>query len=166
MGKSNFKFLIEGTCTAFEHKLRTFHKEGIISTKEEDKITLYDESKGYILTFVKENDKFVITTSKNDFRYTIFKGEKGKTTVEFEGPVNALWQQYLLPKINYAKGSLQGKYEEDDTYLSIDAYMQRRNETIGDNNQQDKLGWKINDIFKNDIPFLQKAHRSMEKHLN
>lgn len=165
MGKSNFKFQIEGTLEQFEHKLRTYHKDTVTSDKRPNRITLHDHVSNSTLVFVKEVDNFVITTSNNSYRYEIFKGENGKTTVKFDGPVNALWQQNLLPKIKYRKGTLVGKYEEEEKYLSIAAYMERRQETIGDANQQDQYGWKVNEIFKNDIPYLQKSFRTKEKRI-
>ena len=133
------RWTIDGNLESSEFKLRDIKRPEnfIIVTKAPSKMTITTVS-GYV---------YEITDKKGD-------GAK----VIFHGAVNGLLVQGLLPRMTYVSGTLKGKTEDMDEFVSIDEFMetrQKRYDELGTQNPQDKHGWKVNAKFHNELcPWL------------
>lgn len=160
--KSVFHFYIKETLNEFEHKLRTFHKKGVVSFVEDFAVTLYDQKKDYKIKFEKDytanGDVWQVTFGKSKYRYLVRKGESGCVCVVFEGPILGLWQQYLLPHISYKKRTLVGKYDGMEDFLPINKFMEvRLAKNNGVASEQDEIaGHRVNKFVQNEVESLPK----------
>lgn len=108
-----------------------------------------------------------------DFVDENFENPSG-ATVYFDGPINGMMQQTLLPRMTYVPFTLEGRFYDPDTNKSLTPYLKmddfgyyrelKNKKIISDNysydrpgNQQDVYGWQVNKLFNNEIPFLPKA---------
>ncbi len=125
-----------------------------------------------------KKDEMYIETAMGNYLYSIAEKKNGGSSVEFQGPVNALLRQNLLPSMTYVPGTLQGKFYNKDSgedytgYMDMEAFgilRERKNQQIihegeiGYNvlswhdykgNPQDNSGHWINAHFNNEIPFF------------
>ena len=101
-----------------------------------------------------EGEKLYLRTAWSGFKYTFEPAEDG-SLVTFEGPLNALGRQNLLPSFTYVPGTLEGKYEDMSDFVGISAYCEERKlRHEGNKNPQDVYGAGVNRIFNNEIPGL------------
>lgn len=103
--------------------------------------------------------------------YTIKQDEKGGCAVEFDGPINGLLSQNLLPPMTYVSGTLEGKFVKDGEdltdYMAMDIYgllRQKKNENFTDmwgdkytSNPQDVFGAAVNSRLNNEVPFFNRS---------
>ena len=82
--------------------------------------------------------------------------EGGGAEVSFQGPVNALLAQALMPRMTYVPGTLRAMSEDMPDYASIAEFMEIRAErNAGCPNPQDRHGWRVNMKFNNElVPWL------------
>lgn len=116
-----------------------------------------------------------VFTAWSNFIYYIYNLPEGGAEVFFFGPLNAILNQNLLPKMTYVpktikvdkeqvkglKRNLLGLPEEKwisldvSAFISIDEYSKFRNEeNKKKTNPQDKYGARINSRFNNEINCL------------
>lgn len=127
---------------------------------------------------VKKTDAGLhIVTASSGFVYEITQKENNKgCTVEFDGPINGLMTQELLPKMTYISGTLEGKFVDADTHKDLTGYMDivdYCDMRIGKDtvrNPQDKYGMLVNKAFNNEIPIFpgylsknEKAQKDFEE---
>lgn len=96
----------------------------------------------------------MIITTVSGFVYTIVDKEPDGAEVSFHGPLNALLMQSLMPRMTYVPGTLIGMNNLMDDYVSIGEYMrlrQERHKGNGEENPQDRFGWRINMRFNNEL---------------
>ena len=127
----------------------------------------------------EEEGKLSITTAWGGYNYEITPREKGGSSVEFSGPVNALLNQNLLPEMTYIPYTLEGKCVDRETGRDLTMYMDmqsygtlrslKNEQVIQDSfeykmpgNSQDGYGHHINAQFNNEIPFLPKNRTALE----
>lgn len=115
-----------------------------------------------------------IETATGHYTYSITQNENQGCTVEFNGPVNGLLNQNLLPKMTYVPKTLEGKFVSKNgadltPYNSIDTYGLLRDIKNGkQGNIQDDYGFNINRNFNNEIPFLPSSlsHQALKLKLS
>lgn len=120
----------------------------------------------------KDKSTMIIRTAWSGFSYFIREKENGGCVVTFDGPVNGLLRQNLLPQMTYVPGTLKGKFCDEDgditPYLDIALYgelRKQKNKIVSDDymeetdyNPQDDYGHWVNMRFNNEIPFLPQSY--------
>lgn len=113
-----------------------------------------DENFSSYATAWMEGEKLCISTAWSGFKYTFEPTEDGSKVI-FEGPLNALGRQNLLPDLTYVPGTLVAKYEDMDDYVDMKSYCdERKLRHGGERNPQDRYGAGVNFWFNNEIPGL------------
>lgn len=120
--------------------------------------------------------KMSVETAFSGFKYSITENSDGGSSVTFEGPVNALLNQNLLPKMTYVPKTLSAKFVDNETGKDLTEYMdihsygvlraeknKQADEWGEKENTQDKYGYHINAKFNNEIDFLPKSDRIEER---
>ena len=105
-----------------------------------------------------EGGEMRITTAWSGYEYTIIQKKEGGCMVYFDGPLNGLLKQQLLPTMTYEPYTLKGKFvsskgEELTPYMEINDYCQlREQKNKSEKNEQDYYsdGW-INRVFNNEL---------------
>lgn len=141
-------------------------------------------------TVTKTDEGIEISTALSGFKYQI-KDNKDKpgASVEFDGPLNGLLQQNLLPRMTYVPKTLEAKFvdaktQEDITpYMDINIYGELRKEKNRkraakegvvirgeadekfSGNEQDYFGYNINMMFNNELTFLS-SHMTTQEYKN
>lgn len=113
----------------------------------------------------------MIITTVSGFVYTIMDKERDGAEVSFHGPLNALLAQSLMPRMTYVPKTLVGMNNLMDDYVPIGEYMRLRKERHnGQENPQDRFGWRLNMRFDNElVPWLpafngnKNVHNQKEK---
>ena len=114
-----------------------------------------------------------IATATGGYVYHIKpnEGRKG-CSVEFNGPLNGLLNQVLLPDMTYVHHTLEGKFVDKDgkdltKFMPISEYCMLRDEknkqpdAYGQTgNLQDYYGYQINAKFNNEIPSFSTYEKS------
>ena len=59
----------------------------------------------------------------NKYKYKISQNPNKGCTVEFNGPVNGLLHQNILPNMTYEEGTLVGKFVDSQTNEDLTPYM-------------------------------------------
>ncbi len=115
-----------------------------------------------------------IETATGHYQYNITQNKQGGCTVEFNGPVNGLLNQQLLPDMTYIHHTLEGKFIDKEgnditSYAPISIYGELRkqknqqpNKFDEINNPQDGFGFNINRHFNNEITFLPLSKTNQE----
>lgn len=109
-------------------------------------------------------------------KYNITEKPEGGSRVTFEGPVNALLDQDLLPKMTYVPYTLSAKFIDSENgkdltdYMNMNSYgflraeKNKKADEWGDKeNPQDGYGYHINAKFNNEIDFLPQSNKVDEK---
>ena len=123
-----------------------------------------------------EKNSMTVETALSGYKYSINEYPEGGSFVTFEGPVNALLNQNLLPKMSYVPQTLKAKFTDNETgkdltdYLDIHSYgilraekNKKANAWGEKGNNQDKYGYNINAKFNNEIDFLPLNDKIKEK---
>ena len=126
----------------------------------------YDEGgKPVLLREIGNPENFVqIKALPSALHFTTVRGyvylvedKKGDgANVTFNGPVNALLTQSLMPRMTYIRQTLVGMSSDMEDYAPIAEFMAKREERHnGEVNPQDKHGWRVNMKFDNElVPWL------------
>ena len=152
--KSYFIFEITQTINVLLYKIekgagKRWGIEGDIKGKE-FKLFKLGEPEKYVDVEVDDNKLYFTTV--NGYKYEVVDKVKDGAEVTFEGPVNALLAQSLLPRMTYVPYTLWGKYEDMALYVEIQDFMEIRElKHEGKPNHQDKFGWRINMKFNNEL---------------
>lgn len=128
---------------------------------------------------IEHPENFVqIKVLPNTLHFTTVRGyvylvedKKGDgAEVCFNGPVNALLAQSLMPRMTYVRETLVGMSSDMDDYAPIAEFMAKREKRHnGEVNPQDKHGWRVNMKFGNElVPWLpafngEKREKSKKK---
>lgn len=158
--KSYFKFEITQTINVLLYKIEkgAGKRWGIDGNVKDEKFKLFklDEPEKYVDVEVDDNRLYFTTV--NGYKYEVVDKVKDGAEVTFEGPVNALLAQSLLPRMTYVPNTLWGKYEDMELYVEIQDFMEIRElKHEGKPNPQDKFGWRINMKFNNElVPWFPK----------
>ena len=156
--KEFFKFEITQTTRVLLYKMEQGVNKhwGIEGDVKSDEFRLFklDEPEKYVE--VEVDDGRLFFTTVNGYFYEVVDGETDGARVTFEGPVNAMLAQSLMPRMTYVHETLVGKYEDMDEYVEIQEFMKiRESRHEGKPNPQDKYGWRINMKFNNELrPWL------------
>ena len=158
--KCYFKFEITQTTSVLLYKIeqgvnKRWRIEGDLKDNE-FRLWALDDFQKFI--DVQVGDGVLVFETVNGYLYEVVDGEKDGAKVTFEGPVNALLAQSLMPRMTYVHETRVGKYEDMDEYVEIQEFMKIREERHnGEPNPQDKYGWRINMKFDNELcPWLPK----------
>lgn len=99
--------------------------------------------------------RLIIISAMSCFKYEVTNLPQGGAEVFFDGPLNALLRQNLLPKMTYISHTLEAKYDDMEDFLSIEEYcFLRKEKAEGKANDQDVYGFWVNKNFYNEIPCL------------
>lgn len=188
--KENIKELIDNIKSGSKEKKRhlnyighdgsyneylNYEKQWDLHKREDGSLLLIDTNWNDCYATVTPNSKGLhIKTATGQYQYTITQNDQGGCTVEFNGPVNALLNQQLLPHMTYNPHTLEGKFIDKEgnditSYAPMDIYGKLRNQKnqqpdkYGNiHNQQDGFGFNINKHFNNEIPFLPLSKTNQE----
>ena len=158
--KSYFKFEITQTVGVLLYKIEQNANKrwGIDGDVKGNEFRLFklDEPDKYVDVEVDNGRLYFATV--NGYFYEVVDNEEDGARVTFEGPVNAMLAQSLMPRMTYVHETLIAKYEDMDDYVGIQEFMEIREERHeGQPNPQDKFGWRINMKFNNELrPWLPK----------
>lgn len=125
--------------------------------EERGRILLREIGRSVNSTLVLLGDGYMrIITAFDGYEYMIEDKEGGGAIVSFQGPVNALLAQALMPRMTYVPGTLRAMSEDMPDYGSIAEFMEIRAERNADSpNPQDRHGWRVNMKFNNElVPWL------------
>lgn len=138
----------------------------------ENGIKLEDRDFDSVADVKKTDNGIDILTAWSGFEYKIRDNQdKPGAVVEFNGPINGLLRQNLLPKMTYVPGTLEAKFidaqsgEDLTSYMGINQYGEIRKEKNKRNsrsdeedfgNSQDYFGYNVNRAFNNELDFLPK----------
>lgn len=130
------------------------------------------ESSNFKLVAINDNEKFIevnvskgkmVLTTVRGYRYEISDKPKDGATVIFEGPINALLVQALLPKMTYVPQTLTAMADGETEWSDIETFGEIRKKRNPDKeNPQDKHGYKVNAKVNNEIPFFPRSRAIKE----
>ncbi|MCM1324606.1 MAG: hypothetical protein NC218_10830 [Acetobacter sp.] len=156
--QSFFKFEITQTTKVLLYKIKT---------GDGKRWNLNDDAGANILSLEeigRPENAVTVRISPNVLHFTTVHGyvyvvedKKGDgASVTFNGPVNALLTQSLMPRMTYVPETLVGMCSDMDDYAPIDVFMEKREARHnGRVNPQDKYGWRVNMKFNNElVPWL------------
>lgn len=122
------------------------------------------EDKNFRLVAIKDNEKYIevvindggmTLTTVRGYHYKICDKPKDGATVVFEGPINALLVQALLPKMTYVPQTLTAMADGETEWSDIETFGEIRKKRNPDKeNPQDRHGYKVNAKVNNEIPFF------------
>lgn len=91
-------------------------------------------------------------TTVHGYVYLVEDKKSDGAIVSFNGPVNALLTQSLMPRMTYVRETLVGMSSDMCDYVPIAEFMAKREERHnGEVNPQDKHGWRVNMKFDNEL---------------
>ena len=120
-------------------------------------MSLHAFDKPEICTLITITDNSMEITTPHGYEYSIKNHpDKDGAIVVFHGPVNALLQQELMPRMTYVPKTLVAKNDDFNDYVSIEEFMEARAKRNADNpHPQDKFGYNVNKYFNNELaPWL------------
>lgn len=99
-------------------------------------------------------------TTVRGFVYVVEDKKSNGAVVSFNGPVNALLMQFLMPRMTYVPQTLVGMSSDMPNFAPISEFMkQREMRHNGQVNPQDKHGWRVNMKFNNELaPWFPPFH--------
>lgn len=132
---------------------------------EDGKLWMWDKNWPCCAKVEYSDKEMKIETATAQYSYHIKpnKGRKG-CLVEFQGPLNGLMNQVILPKMTYVHHTLEGKFVDQagkdlTKFMPISEYCMLRdakNKQPDENgktgNLQDYYGYQVNMKFNNEIP--------------
>lgn len=155
---STFKFRVKQTKEVMLYKIgvnsgKKWLVEGNVSDKE---FYLCEVNMPENKVKVFSDEVSLKIQTANGYEYTITNKGKDGAEVVFAGPVNALLNQALVPRMTYVEGTLVGKSDDMSDFAPIGEFMKLRAERYGDKpNPQDRHGWRVNMNFNNELyPYL------------
>lgn len=155
--KSFFKFEITQTVQVVLYKIaRGGGKRWNVVKKDEKHLILQDIQNPENQTLVDVYSDIVKITTAHGYVYTIVNKDGDGAEVDFQGPVNALLTQSLMPRLTYVPYTLRAMSSDMTGFVGIDEFMARRSERYGNKpNPQDVHGWRVNMKFHNElVPWL------------
>ncbi len=153
--ESFFKFEITQTTKVLLYKIEKGNNKRWLLEKNEDGSQI-------ILRDLKRPDDNFVTikvftqtlhiTTAHGFVYVIQDKSGDGAEVSFNGPVNALLAQALMPRMTYVPQTLRAMSSDMDGFTDINEFMERRAQRHnGKVNPQDKFGWRVNMKFNNEL---------------
>ena len=155
---SYFKFEITQNIEAIFYKIKMGHERRwlVEGSTEDAEFKLREIRHPENSIIITSCPNLLKITTVNGFEYKISDKEGDGAKVFFHGPVNALLTQSLMPRLTYVPETLIGKTDEMEDFVSIQEFMELREQRHGENsNPQDEHGWRVNMKFNNELfPWL------------
>lgn len=162
---SYFKFEITQTTKVLLYKMKMGHEHRwlVEGSTEDAEFKLREIRHPENSIIITSCPNLLTITTVNGFEYKISDKEGDGAKVFFHGPVNALLTQSLMPRMTYVPETLIGKTDEMEDFVSIQEFMELREQRHGENsNPQDEHGWRVNMKFNNELfPWLPKFKGQM-----
>lgn len=155
--KSFFKFHIQESVQDILDEIKENENAkwfAFLDDKLEDRYILSDklsEWRGSVDVITPETLR--VNCVNGRFFYFVTDNGDGTSSVEFNGCINALLQQEIIPTLTYIPGTLRAMYEGMYSFVSIEEYCEIRRLRNGD-----ERGWGelLNKKFNNEIPCFGK----------
>lgn len=143
--------------------------------RDDGEIWLQNKNFAQSFAVIKKQENGIdITTAFGGYKYSIKDKKDGiGAKVTYNGPVNGLMNQMLLPKMTYVLGTLEARFLNAETGHPITSFMDmdhygflreaKNQETLkkykyGEKgNAQDNYGYQINAKFNNELNFMPKS---------